>query len=170
MTSSLFRPLDNALLVNTLMDFIYKKANQDLADKYEAVVERNSYLDPDGTKAFRYKGELYLTKNYYYHLTTRVKTLHKSLYATMDQIIKDDREISKEQSVVKNYLTCVLVKSKNSADVKALLPDFLHPALKDLNGLGIKPTVTKEEVESFNKASHFFIDSIKQRLLLNLIT
>lgn len=169
MSSSLFRPLDNAQLVNTLMDFIYKKANQDLADKFEAVVERNSYLDPDGTRAFRYKGELYLTKNYYYP-TTRVKTLHKSLYTTMDQIIKDDREISKEQLVVKNYLTCVLVKSKNSADLKALLPDFLHPAIKDLNGLGIEPTVTKDEVESFNKASHFFIDSIKQRLLLNLIT
>lgn len=159
----------NSELVQLVMNFIYEPSEKKKEAKLEKIIESNSFLDRDGNMAFMYKGEMYNSKNHYYP-RGRVKLLHKSLNAEMDCLIKEMRELQQEKDTVKSYLVCIMLISIRPADLKVMLPDFLHPAIKDLHSAEGVCSVTPEEIEFIQKSSASIIASIKQRLILNLIS
>lgn len=159
----------NSILVQMVMDFIYEPSDKKKEAKLEKIIEKNSFLDQEGNMAFMYKGEVYTSNNHYYP-RGRVKLLHKSLNAEMDFLIKEDRELQREKEAVRNYLVCIMLISIRPADLKVMLPDFLHPAIKDLHAAEGTSSITQEDMESLQRDSASILTSIKQRLILNLIS
>ena len=159
----------NSILVQLVMNFIYEPSEKKNEAKLEKIIESNSFLDRDGNMAFMYKGEMYNSKNHYYP-RGRVKLLHKSLNAEMDCLIKEMREIQQEKDAVRSYLVCIMLISIRPADLKVMLPDFLHPAIKDLHSAEGVSSVTPEEIEFIQRNSSSILLTIKERLIFNLIS
>lgn len=159
----------NSELVQLVMNFIYEPSEKKKEAKLEKIIESNSFFDQDLNMAFMYKGEVYTSKNHYYP-RGRVKLLHKSLNAEMDCLIKEMRELQQEKDAVRSYLVCIMLISIRPADLKVMLPDFLHPAIKDLHSAEGTSFITQEDLDLLQKNSASIIASIKQRLILNLIS
>lgn len=153
-----------------LLDFLYHPAEKKLEDRL-VVIARSFSLDSKcQSMAFMYKGNIYYPEGYRPVRGLKAELLSKRLYDQMDAWLILRKELDQEIEVISDFLSCLLTASHNTADIKALLPDCLIGEVTESGDINPPPTLTTEEIQAFNETHKEYIQTIKERIVLNMIT
>lgn len=156
-------------LLKLVSSFIYEKAEKDLAEELGVIAE--SHRVATGQTNFLYKGAAYAPANHVNRV--RANLLSRHLYDRMDSLKKARQELQDEQSETANFLAVAMTAANTPRDFKALLPECVHPVFRaagiEENQLGTL-TISPETVEDFLQKHARFIQTIKRRLMLNIVT
>lgn len=164
----IYDPKKKFVLRGLLEEFIYKPAESKLKKKLNAIMDSHSIDDPHRSMAFMYKGEVYAPEDY--RSPYKITLLTRRLYSLMDEWKVENQKLQEEKEGIVNYLTCILNESESIADLFALLPECLHPALA-AEGLHQRPNVfSTQQIEAINQQHAAAIQKLKERLVINLIT
>lgn len=151
-----------------LMAGLFTKETQRLQAQLEDICARQRRLTPSAM-CFSYKGlvtQLYSNGG----ILNRV-ILAPALRPSMDAWIKENKLLQEHEiAVVSGFITRLLNKVHNPIDCLRILPESLHPLIKgmvfDLKAVSF----TEEQVQEFIQTNQTYIDMIKQRMVMNLIT
>jgi hypothetical protein len=160
-------PKHKLYLKDTLQKFIYMPTFIQIQKRLNAIALSHAIDDRHGSKTFLYKGEVYSSSDYRSHFKPSLLT--RRLHPMMDEWIADNNAFIKESEIVSNYLTCVLNHAYNMHDVLALLPECLWPAFK-LTNLNTKmSSLTPAQIEAVMTVNSSSIQTIKERLVHNML-
>lgn len=156
-------------IMRALMNFIYQPAETKQNQRLAVILESHAARDALGMPAFYYKGQVYTLPNY--KPRRRVNMLQRSLSELMENWAQENSVLRSEQEMVSNYFKCVLVEFLDYGHLITVLPECLHPALNEYQRLRTyyRP-ITDKDLERINGSNQPAIATIKQRLMLNLIT
>lgn len=154
--------MSKSLALIALRDFIYGPALKQLHEKLQRIVFRYKLASPDHVGAFLYKGVQYTEDGY--RPVRRVPLLRGELTYHMDEWLKEHQEIHDEINRSTNILSCAVSLSRSKQSLLPLIPDCLHPALKNVPEYSGTSPVWQGSIKPDAFAE------IKKRLLLNLIT
>lgn len=152
-----------------LFQFLYEPADKKLQYELEMLIKRFAITSESKAEAFMYKGEVYCSEGYRPVRGQKLKLLSKNLYDSMDKYLVLKKELEQEKAVVKDFLTCLLIKAENSADILALLPDCLKNSAEIYNSELYPPTLSSESIQEFFQKYSNYIQTIKERVVLNII-
>lgn len=147
------------------MRFIYDPAHKRVGRQLDRIMDSYSLSSPDHQKAFMYKGQVYSPAGY--RPVRRVGLLCKRLYEEMEEYLVEERTLTREKGNVQTFFAVLLTEVNSVADLKVLTPEFLQPALTIPYH---QPSMLKqEEIDQFHKVNQPILQTIKQRLVLNMI-
>ena len=157
-----------------IKDLLYKSVYTPVMEKFSErlseIITKNTTLILSGHRSFIYRKKFYTDTNEPKPL--KLNRLSPALYPVMDDYLKDLNELNNvELPYVLGFINQVLNSSNNLYDYLRLLPESMHPPLKELiascpcRGHDL-PEEKVEEIIQKNKTS---IELIKKRMLLNII-
>lgn len=158
-------------ILTALMDLLYKPVRDRHRKQIEALILKNTQLQKSGTRAFRYKGELYRSDQAPSG-PLMAPMVHPDLAPELEDILREQYEIHQiEEPLVKGFLAKVLNMSSNMEDYFMLLPGCVHGALKNFNvshqGPRQYPTEAHAAMHLQEHAEH--IQKLKERMATNLL-
>lgn len=150
----------------SLFNFIYQPAKTRLDRKLLPIMEANRIRSPEGSMAFLYKGTQYAPEGF--RPSRRIGLLHRTLYTAMDEFVQEAKSMEQEKMFVANFLKVLLVTARNWAELNQLTPDCLKSALPKDNSH--QPgSLSEEAIASFQHANRNAIQTVKERLVLNML-
>lgn len=158
------------LTKNILLDCIYHPADRKLENEFLAIAHSFSFDSKYQSMAFMYKGEVYSPKGYRPVRGQRIELLTRRLYDQMDKWLQHQEELRKERQVIGDFFSCLLTAANNAADTYALLPDCIKPAVNNINTHGTSPQLKPEQIQAFIEEHSQHIQTIKERIVLNMVT
>ena len=115
------------------------------------------------------KSSQFFTKEYY------VTDLPKEFYPIMDETLEEELALKNEEHIIMTYVRRALNIGNTIQDYKELLPEVFHdyfpqidPQILEKAGLN-KITLPQEEIQSFCQTNEEISDTIKSRLMTNLL-
>lgn len=154
---------------NHLLTYIYEKAEEEKAVQMDSLVMANTLLHKDAPMAFLYKGEVY-RHSQIRRTFARAPLLDKNLHERMDAWLKEQDNLLDEKVFISGFLTTVLNASNHMEDYLKILPECLHPALREYPTTSALPAVGDDVIQRILTRNQNAIQRIKRRLTLNLIT
>lgn len=153
-----------------LVDFVYTPAKAKLDNQLVAIMNSHSNEFPGMSPAFMYKGTVYSSAGFRPVRGQKLGMLSRRLYDHMEKWVAEQKVLFEEEVEAHNYFACLVIEAKDTAELQALTPDFLHPALQISSDYSRPCLLTAEDIERFNKANAKHIQMLKERLVLNLIS
>ncbi len=155
---------------NLLMDSIYHPADSKLENEFLTIAQSFSFDSKYQSMAFMYKREVYSPKGYRPVRGQRIELLTRRLYDQMDKWLENQAEIRKERQVIGDFFSCLLTTANNDADTYALLPDCIKPAVSIPDTHSTSPQLKPEQIQAFIEEHSQHIQTIKERIVLNMVT
>lgn len=163
------------VIQTALMDFLYQPVRQRHREQVEALIIRNANLSKTAVRAFRYKGELYLSDQAP-RGPIMAPRLHPDLEPELAQMVQEQIDIhGQEEPLVKGFITAALNQSSVVSDYLELLPSCIHPPILTLmqqghTGAGVyADTLFTANKEGFLAKHEHAIQLIRERMAINLL-
>ena len=125
--------LTKSRLIERLKKFLYDTTEEKLIDTLHGLQEDQAKLVPESEVGFYYKSKSYIR---YANINPihrhRVKPLHPSLHAPMDEYLDKVKTLHTEWGYVSSYLQCVLNQCTTAAQLYCYLPVGLHGFIQSL--------------------------------------
>ena len=125
--------LTKSRLIERLKRFLYDTLEEKLTDILHGLQEDQAKLVPESEVGFYYKNNSYIR---YTNINPvhrrRVKPLHPSLHAPMDEYLTKVSALHTEWGYVSSYLQCVLNQCTTSGQLYCYLPIGLHGFIQSL--------------------------------------
>ena len=125
--------LTKSRLIERLKRFLYDTLEEKLTDILHGLQEDQAKLVPESEVGFYYKSKSYIR---YTNISPihrhRVKPLHPSLHAPMDEYLTKVSALHTEWGYVSSYLQCVLNQCTTSGQLYWYLPIGLHGFIQSL--------------------------------------
>lgn len=125
--------LTKSRIIERLKRFLYDAAEEKLTDILHGLQEDQAKLVPESEVGFYYKSKSYIR---YTNISPihrhRVKPLHPSLHAPMDEYLTKVSALHTEWGYVSSYLQCVLNQCTTSGQLYWYLPIGLHGFIQSL--------------------------------------
>lgn len=164
-------PRMKARIMNAMLNMLYARPLNRLAETRLRLVQRNDFAHGNGISGFCFKGEYY-RDNRNVRRTIQVNRLMPELHAEMLEYLTEvSEEIPSEEIRTKGYIQKMLNASDNPADFMRLFPECLLPPVEKENrihgsslGLLSEPNIVlllKETEEAKNIAM--------QRMVKNML-
>lgn len=150
---------------------LYGVFDDKLKARLEDIIDQTNALTMNAAESFSYKGVRYIKDGWKVH-PSRIKRLHPSLDATMDQWLVDLAEINDyERPIVMGYVQNVLNAAKHAKDYLTLLPTALCEPFKEQLGLLCDDYshVSIDDAESLVKTHEAAYTLLKTRLMMNML-
>lgn len=163
-------PRTKKMIKDLLFDHLYRPIREQHKQRIDTLIVKNTLLGRYSHKSFLYKNVVYSCDNT--PPPRRSNALHPSLLKEMQTYLKDLAEINEQEiPYVIGYINQVLNASNNLQDYLRLLPEALHPPVRELiatcpcHNKSISDDVV-QEIKTKNKEP---ISLMKQRMVINLI-
>lgn len=156
-------------ILDELLKFLFDKPMSELDIKLKNILANHRMSHESGLGAFFYKGAHYAEPDYRPKARQRIPMLRGELTVQMDQYRHQQSELDKERNAAVSVFSCVLSRAHSKADCLALLPAFLHGCINKFSEFG-ESVISPEEANEFHIQYGTHYSSIKQRMMLNLIT
>lgn len=153
-----------------LFHFLYDPAAKKLDYQFLVIANKAALESKYHSLAFMYKGKIYSPEGYRPVRGQKAEMLSRNLYEQMDKWLIIKKELEEETVVIFNFLSCLLTAAHNQADLLALLPDCLKLAIDMVDTHNSPPVLTHEEIRAFHETHKEHIQTIKERIVLNMIT
>ena len=125
--------LTKSRIIERLKRFLYDAAEEKLTYTLLGLQEDQAKLVPESEVGFYYKNNSYIR---YTNINPvhrrRVKPLHPSLHAPMDEYLTKVSALHTEWGYVSSYLQCVLNQCTTSGQLYCYLPIGLHGFIQSL--------------------------------------
>ena len=153
-----------------LHQFLYDPALKKLEQQFLVIANKAALESKHQSLAFMYKGEVYYPEGYRPVRGLKVELLSKRLYDQMDKWLLIKKELEYEIKAILGFISCLLTAAHNQADILNLLPDCLKLAIDTRDTSNSPSVLTPEEIQAFHETHKEHIQTIKERIVLNMIT
>lgn len=125
--------LDKLTFLNNLKVYLFDTLEAALVIRLGVIYEDQAKLVPNSEVGFTYKSQKYTR---YHNMPPvhkhRVKALHPSLYAFMEEYLRKLKAFETEWGYISSYLQCVLNQCTTSGQLYCYLPMGLHGFIQSL--------------------------------------
>ena len=155
---------------SALIDFIYTPAFNNLQEKLEHLIVKNTLIGKYSQKSFTYKGLYYGSGDVPKSL--RANRLVPELVNEMNEYLAESKELKeKELPYVEGYINKVLNYSNSINVYKRLLPDYLHATIDHTASqvTHCQDNISDAEVEAIKEKHAYPLALIAKRMALNIL-
>lgn len=159
------------LIKDRIHAFLYDPVEKQFQDRINILIRKNSVLCGNSQVWMSHKGVYYTMDT----TTLRPKPINKlkpELQVFMDEYLKDKEQLNyKELPHVMGYINQVLNLSSSLQDYLKLLPESLHPPIKELmeHCACREDRLNQQVIQRVNQTNQVPIELIKKRMVLNLL-
>ena len=163
-------PLSKQEIKDRLYHFLYDPLMQRMQARLSRLIQQNSLVQQTEYLGFSYKGQAYVIDSRQQPI--RLPRLVSGLRPQMDAYLEEANHINcTEIPFVLGFITQVLNSSNDLQDYLKVLPDCLHPPIREmaLSCACLTERLNQSQVEDLQRRNQVPIELIKQRLVLNLL-
>lgn len=173
-----FGRAERANLVSNALTILYKRALTRFDKFIDEIAQKHFQLLPNTSRAFRYHGVTYglsslaqLDDLAFTRTGSRVVPLHDTLHVHMGKYHRQIAAIRLEREEVRNYLSQLVMRCRNHADVKLLMPQGLWPQVQHLtpDHQTQEPTLTDSERATFLEKYAKYETLVLRRLFTDVV-
>lgn len=152
-----------------LMDFVFNPQREKLVAVLDDIIIENCILLGGADKRIRFKGEVFWHSEASRPQMRSVPKLHDQLAPVMDKFLNDHEEFQLDQMYVKNYFTKIMNATSYVDDMRKVLPECIHDALRGWGNDPQAPRLPHDRITFMIEDNASSIQTIKKYLLINII-
>lgn len=152
-----------------IVKFIFSQALLKCIERIDEIAVTHSFKCPHGNESFMFKGKVYAKQQARIAYRKPVTLLTKDQHPAMEEYLVMEKELNNEMALVHSFLSCAISQSHCKQDLLKLLPECIHSALSRFHWEG-EPKITDRGAEKFKERAADTIQTIKRRLIVNLIS
>lgn len=152
-----------------ILSFLYDPADKKMSAKFDLIANNFSIDSKYRAPAFMYKGQIYCSEGFRPVRGQKVELLSRRLYDQMDKWTVETEELKQERLNLDNFLSCALIASNSANELKELLPSCVHTAIPTVDTYNAPTQLKYEDIQLFHYSHKNHIQTIKERVVLNMV-